>query len=73
MRQTSETRNVIPVFMAVILFFVLTVYAAMEPASHEHFDNCKPMELDFIVLEGDATLRSIEQHIVSDLESWYQC
>ncbi len=68
MRQTSETRNVIPVFMAVILFFVLTVYAAMEPASHEHFDNCKPMELDFIVLEGDATLRSIEQHIVSDLE-----
>ena len=68
MRQTTEIRNVTLIFKAILLLFVLTAYAAVGSASHERFDNCKPMELDFIILEGDATLRSIEQHIVSDLE-----
>ena len=68
MRKTTEIRNVVtPVFMAILIFFMLTAYAAVESASLDHFDNCKPLEVDFIVLEGDATLRSIEQHIVSDL------
>ena len=67
MRQTTEIRNVSPIIRAILLLFVLTVYAVVGSASLDHFDNCKPMEVDFIVLEGDATLRSIEQHIVSDL------
>ena len=68
MRKTTEIRNVVtPGFMAILFFFMLTAYAAVESASLDHFDNCKPLEVDFIVLEGDATLRSIEQHIVSDL------
>ena len=56
MRKTTEIRNVVtPVFMAILIFFMLTAYAAVESASLDHFDNCKPLEVDFIVLEGDAS------------------
>ena len=67
---TSDAR-----LLMVVLALVSAAVTLCEGAGHHDEDDahlayleyCKPMELDFIVLEGEATLRAIEDDIAEDL------
>ncbi|QDZ23761.1 hypothetical protein HOP50_11g63010 [Chloropicon primus] len=51
--------------LACLVLFVSGV--AADGVNLENVENCKTMEVDFIVNEGDATAKAIEDDIVSDL------
>ena len=52
----------------VLLSVAVTLCAGASEDDHlAYLEYCKPMELDFIVLEGEATLRAIEDDIAEDL------
>lgn len=51
-------------------FLLVSFFAAVSSTGtldSDYLENCKPMELDFIVLEGEQTLRAIEDDIAADL------
>ena len=52
-------------------FLLVSFFAAVSSKGitldSDYLENCKPMELDFIVLEGEQTLRAIEDDIAADL------
>lgn len=57
------------VMVALCVLSVVQLCAGAEDESLviDSLENCKPMELDFIVLEGEATLAAIEDDIAEDL------
>ena len=57
---------------ALAALLLLAGCCALGAAADDHGDelsleHCRPLELDFIVLEGEATLRAIEDDIAEDL------
>ena len=57
---------------ALAALLLLAGCCALRAAADDHggelsLEHCRPLELDFIVLEGEATLRAIEDDIAEDL------